>query len=73
MYFITFVYYYDILRTRKMLLNLYFEPHENLPELDVIIIPSLSKRHAVFSLGFCKCNTKVFSGKCLLALINKPK
>ena len=73
MYFITFVYYYDILRTRKMLLNLYFEPHENLPELDVIIIPSISKRNAVFYLGFCKGNTIVFWGKCLLVLINIPK
>ena len=47
MYFITFVYYYDILGTNKMSLNLYFEPPENLSEFDVIIIPSLSKRRAV--------------------------
>jgi len=73
MYFITFGYYYDILRTSKMLLNLFFEPHENLPELDVIIIPSLSKRRAVFYLGFCKGSTIVFLGKCLLVLINIPK
>ena len=56
-----------------MLLNLYFEPHENLPELDVIIIPSLSKRLALFYLGFCKGNTVVFLGKYLLVLINIPK
>jgi len=73
MYFITFGYYYDILWTRKMLLNLYFEPHQNLPELDVIIIPSFSKRRAVFYLGFRKGNTIVFLGKCLHFLINIPK
>ena len=43
MYFITFVYYYDILGTSEMSLNLYFEPPENLSEFDVIIIPSLQK------------------------------